>query len=328
MRNLRHSALVCGCAALILATLSDSGLLADDSRPREDGSHQLILEVALFSFLPGEGPDTFDSHGHGHSSMTSTVGFGIAGNGRRFDVTIRCQAKSNRAVAVVTVEPRESDRNTKPKTHEIDLFEMQAHSIDLAQDEDGRIYRLNLMPRVEEHPAPKRFRPRGLRLDAWSFSSSPVILNDQEYLGRIGMSFGNFAYIDVAGLARVEFSLLRLKDAQPWGVLENGTLLITHEDGTTIEIGDVKNGTPQVVLQGGPYQVWVRWKESSLSAEQVQSTRQTQLIELEEKMKRGGLLMTPVQLKRFQRMLDSGRINLMSNGIRSVKPEELADPND
>ncbi|MCA9259195.1 MAG: sigma-70 family RNA polymerase sigma factor [Planctomycetales bacterium] len=73
-------------------------------------------------------------------------------------------------------------------------------------------------------------------------------------------------FVEQLPLAEIEFSLHRLKDAQPWGVLQDGRIAITHPDGTSIEIFSVANGADERIASGGPYRVWVRWNKPSTTA--------------------------------------------------------------
>src|SRR5262249_28613285 len=150
-------------------------------------------------------------------------------------------------------------------------------SLEVARDADGRVYKVNLMPHLTVAPEPRQFKVTDLRLDAWGFPSSPVLVNDHDYIGRLGMSYGNLATCDIAGLAKIEFSLLKLKDSQPWGVLNDGVITITHEDGTTVAISDVKNGSDHNMLQGGPYQVWVRWNKPTYTIDEYRELMKKQI---------------------------------------------------
>jgi hypothetical protein len=71
-------------------------------------------------------------------------------------------------------------------------------------------------------------------------------------MGQLRMSGGPPAFCDIPGLARIEFSLLHLKNAEASGALEDGVINIIHQD-TAIRISEVRNGTNAQVLAGGPY---------------------------------------------------------------------------
>lgn len=72
----------------------------------------------------------------------------------------------------------------------------------------------------------------------------------------------------MCGVASLEFSLRHLKGAEPWGRLQNGQITLSHPDGTSIEIGNVTNGTGNHLVEGGPYTVWVRWKKPQQTVEE------------------------------------------------------------
>jgi hypothetical protein len=74
--------------------------------------------------------------------------------------------------------------------------------------------------------------------------------------------------IEICGLASLQFSLHHLKDAEPWGTLEDGQITFRNPDGTAIEIGNVTNGSEDLLASGGPYIVWVRWKKPQQSIEE------------------------------------------------------------
>jgi hypothetical protein len=286
------------------------------------------LEIAIFSFLPDGGIESYRSYGQGGATGNSTLGHPVTDNGRTFEVSVETGLKAHRFHAIVTVTPREVDQKTKPLTREFDLSVMEPQSLDLARDEDGRIYRINLMPRVQQEAPPRQFNARHLHMEAWSFPSSPIILDDQVYLGTLSMSYGSFAHFEVPGLARIEFSLLHLKDAKPWGVLDDGTLRITHEDGTTFRITNVKNGVHSQELPGGPYQVWVRWKEPSQTLEEYQEIMKSQLADLKSRVENGDVLISADQVRRLEQSIDSGRVHQMASGLRPVRVDELAWPDE
>ena len=54
---------------------------------------------------------------------------------------------------------------------------------------------------------------KDLRLEYFSFDKSMVILDDQEYLGTMNTLFGGLINVDIASIAKVEFSLIPFKGA-------------------------------------------------------------------------------------------------------------------
>ncbi|MCL5270870.1 MAG: hypothetical protein M1457_10065, partial [bacterium] len=124
------------------------------------------------------------------------------------------------------------------------------------------------------------------QLTQWYFDDSPVILDDRRYLGKLTAAGGPLAFVEVPGLARVEWALAPFPSAVNGGRLAAGRLTLTRggdapDAGMTIDIYQVRNGTAGTVtgaaggrghsgpetLTGGPYPVWVRWMPPSLSVE-------------------------------------------------------------
>jgi hypothetical protein len=309
----------------LLLTMS-VGLFANCSaragEEREAGGAQFYsIDVALLSFLPGEGLEACRSYGGGAASGNATVGHWVKDGNRNFGVTVECIMTSHRFWATVRIEPSESDESTEARVHELDLSGFEPQAIDMAKDGDGRVYRLNLMPSVQIAAAPKRFRSQDLRLEDWSFPNCPIILNDERYLGRISCSHGELAWLDIPGTALVEFSLIRFADAQPWGVLHDGVVDISNPDGTSLNIGEVANGIPREVLKGGPYQVWVRWKKPTHSLKEHQELVKQQVANIRNQINAGDLK-SPATVELLEKMAGSEGIWLMSNGVRALRPEE------
>ena len=200
---------------------------------------------------------------------------------------------------------------------------LNPRSLEIARDENGRVYRLSLVPRMIEKPKPRQFQASDLQLEYWSFPSSPVIVNDQDYVGRLAMSNGPIAWCDIPGLAKVEFSLLHLKDALALGTLEKGVINIKHEDGTTLRISDVKNGVNGDELGGGPYRVWVRWSKPTQSVAEYRASLKQHVASLKVRFKTGDVSLSPGTIERLEKLSESDRIGLIGNGVRGVEEGDL-----
>jgi len=315
-------------ASLLLAiiTLATCGsmLFAEESKTEDRYSRQFWADARIYSLLPGEELASFrgDSNGGG-VGPGGTLGLGISSKQRQFNVEIVAKRKAQRFLAHVTVRPDEEDMGTRAQEIDYDLTDLNPQSLELARDEDGRVYRLSLVPRIIQNPKPWQFKAEDLRLEYWSFPSSPVILNDQDYIGRLSMSSGPIAWCDIPGLAKIEFSLLHLKDAKPMGTLEKGVINIAHE-GTTLRISDVKNGVNTEALTGGPYQVWVRWAEPTQTVEEYRQSLKQQIASLKERVKNDELTLPLGTLKRLEQMSESNRIGLIGSGLRGVEDGDLA----
>jgi len=281
------------------------------------------LHVVLLSFRPGAGLEACRSYGRGTAGGNATVGHWVNDGNRSFGVTVECKMKSHRFWATVRIEPGESDTLTEAKVHELDLSEFRPQMIDMARDDDGRVYRLNLIPSVEVvAEAPKRFLARDQQLEHWSFPNCPIVFNDERYLGRISCSHGELAWLDIPGTALVEFSLLPFVGSEPWGVLLDGTIAISHPDGASVEINGVTNGVHQENLKGGPYQVWVRWKPPTHSLKEHQELVKTQVETLRKQIEAGDISLPAATVERLERTADSDGICLMSNGVRELQADE------
>ena len=120
-----------------------------------------------------------------------------------------------------------------------------------------------------------------LGLHLWHFDQSIMIQNDTRYLGKVTLSGGELVTIDITTLARLELALASFRDARPLGRLQDGVIRITGDRDNVIEIFNVRNGKHPAVLPGGPYAVWVRWSDPSLSladaARRVLETRRRRL---------------------------------------------------
>jgi hypothetical protein len=313
---------------MTLAAMSmvSSALFGKEPKSDDAFSLQFWADATVFSLQPGEELATYRSYSGGGVGPNGTLGIGVADRQRQFDVSIVAKLKSGRFLAAVTVKPTDEDTLTQGQELDYDLTDLTPRTLEIARDENGRVYRLSLVPRILEKPKPRQFSASDLRLEYWSFPSSPLILNDQDYIGRLAMSSGPIAWCDIPGLAKIEFSLLHLKDASAIGSLEKGVIHIAHESGTTLRISDVQNGANQEALGGGPYKVWVRWNKPTQSVEEYQESMKVYVASLKERVKNGELSLSPGSLKRLVEMSESGRIGLIGNGVRGVEDDDLAEP--
>jgi hypothetical protein len=300
-------------------------LLAEEPKSDDAFTRQFWADARVYSLRPGEELATYHGRPGGGVGPNGTLGLGFNDRQRQFKVTIVAKAKSQRFLTKVTVTPDEEDTRTQAQEIEYDLSDLNPRTLEIAREDDGLVYRLSLIPRIIENPKPKQFKASDLRLEYWSFPSSPVILNDQDYIGRLAMSSGPIASCDIPGLAKVEFSLLHLKDATPSGALEDGVINIAH-DGTTLRISDVKNGRNAEVLSGGPYRVWVRWTKPSLSVEEYFESLKEHIASLKERVKSGDLTLPLGTLERLEKISQSGRIGSIGNGLRGVEEGDLVEP--
>lgn len=326
--NIRHqcvwkSAVIAG--AMLISSITVS--YGQPSATEETTFKQYWADVTVFSFNPKLGIDSLrGGFGAGGIGPGGTFGTSVSRGTQRFDVTVAGRQKAERFLAKLTVKSIIGDKVVEipDLNRELDLTDLQPHVIELARDDDGRVYRVNVYPKVREKSPVKTFHAEDLELDRWSFRNSAVILNDQDYVGTLEMSGGPLAWVDIPGFALVEFSLVPLKESQPEGVLKDGTININH--GTTrVEISGVRNGLNQDTLSGSPYRVFVRWKAPSQSIEQYRESLKRQVEILKQQIESGDSNLPKETLSRLEMMANSGRVLLMSNGVRRVRKDELDD---
>lgn len=314
-----------------LATLAalvalNSTLFGEEPKSEDAVDRQYWVDSELFSLKPGEELATYSGGGPGGAAPNGTYGTGVTNRNRQFEVSVTGKLKASRFIAVVEVTPDKKDARTRAQKIEYDLTDMKPRFLEIARDDDGRVYRLNLTPRIKIYPKPKQFSVRDLRLEGWSFlPASPVILNDRDHIGELSMGVGlPLASCDIPGVAKIEFSLLHLKNSLPLGTLKDGVINIAHKSGTTIRILNVKNGVNQEALAGGPYQVWVRWNMPTQSVEEYRKTVKDLIAELKERVKNGESLPAG-SLERLEKQSRSDRVRIMEFEGRQVEPDDLVE---
>ena len=286
---------------------------------------QYHVKADLFSYRPGAETTTYRSYGSVGAGPNGTSISYVSEGKRLFEVRIAGRLKSHHFKVEVMITPGQLDTETKAQKLEYDLSDLNPKSLEIAQDADGRVYRLNLMPQINEFPKVIPFRISDLHLDCFGFPASPVILNDVDYLGEMTCSSGSLAWCDIPGLAKIEFSLSHLKNSSPLGSLKDGIVNISHESGTTIRITNVKNGANAEVLRGGPYQIWVRWNKPTQSVEEYRESLKQLIADLKERVKNDELSLQPGSLERLEKASESGRVGLLSFGVSQVEPGDLAE---
>jgi len=223
------------------------------------------VEAKVVSLGADQSLTSYRSLGGGSGSPGANLGYSTPGSEVGIDLTV----ESNRFYADVTIRDRGRPVEGDAKKRRIDLTNLRPTFLDLGADKEGRTYQLNLTPSiVSKRLKAHSFRNAANDLYRLQFHSSRIILNDKRYIGRMLASDAEVFSVDVCGVASLEFSLLHLKDAEPWGQLENGQITLKHPDGTSIEIGNVTNGADERLIDGGPYTVWVRWGKPKQTVEE------------------------------------------------------------
>lgn len=232
--------------------------------PCRAGTSQRVLkyyhvEGGAFSFHPDAVWDTYESHGRGRAGGHAVLGLGYHDEFRQFSVRTHIRQKDKRLLVEVSVIPKGSDTTTQPDAFELELTDLKARNLKLAENDDGRVYMLNLTPSIRiVDTTPKRVDESAFDYGRWAFPGSIVVVNDELYVGKMGMTGGPLAFLDISGIGKFEFALKPFHDARLLGTLKDGNVRIESEDGTRVDIYNVKNGVHEMQLPGGPYEVWVR----------------------------------------------------------------------
>ena len=217
----------------------------------------------------------------------------------------------------------ESNKSLKPSSIEVDLSDLHSDFIEVTKDDDGRVYFLTIRPEVVEAKLPETLSIGKLAPFDWHFPNSPVILDDEIVLGRMGVDGGSLAGITVVGVTKIEFSLRPLKSAEPIGTLKNGTLNIKL-DNHTIAISGIRNGADQVTLDG-PFKVWVKILDNGGNIQDIQDAYRQQLELLEKLRADGDANITDDMIARIKRFMKEGRPMLFGSNARDVRKDELSE---
>lgn len=316
--------LLCNDTARCLGqTPAESSLI--DSKPAR---YSFYADVSTYSLNPHDSIATFTNHGSGGAGPGGTVGLGISRGAQSFSVSLKCRQKDHEFLADLSVKDVTGggDKDLKELSQTLNLTDLQPHVIDVAKDPDGRVYRVKILPHLNEHAQPKKFRSEDLGLDAWTFNNSAVILNDQDYIGTISMAASgtSAASLEIAGMASIEFSLAEMTDSKPEGIFQNGTISILH-GGTLVQIRGVEKGKSPEQLPG-PYLVYVRWKASSQTLEDARAILRTQLTMLNTQIEKGEISVPKEALAAMQKMADSDKVFIFSSGIRTLLKNEIVAP--
>ena len=284
------------------------------------------VEVNIYSVVPGRGIESIDG-------VFSGGGFGPGGDWgtsikqgeRQIELRLRGQLKEGRFIVKLTSSEQvgEKKKELPELTNDLDLTDMVTKTIELAKDANGRVHQLRLDPRVIKPPVANRFDAKELRLEHFSFNKSMVILDDEEYLGTMNMFSGELIHVDIAGVAKIEFSLNPFKGASEQGQLKDGTIDIHHE-ARSLQIQKVRNGTPASELQGGPYALYVRWSPPTHSAAESREMQKRHLDELRTQLKNGEGNQTEEKLRILEQNIEKRRV-FMSHGMGPITAKDRLD---
>ncbi len=310
---------------LLVALLSPAWTLAADTESVDYVRRYFAIDESVVSYLPGKGIEEYDRHGSGMSTIGSTGGFGLSIDDVSATVMITSRLEEGRYIVTVDLDPADSRGSLGFEKQDLDLTDLKPVAITLATSKEGRVYQLNLTPSVRvSDNTPKRLDVDQLRLHNWRFPDSPVLVDDSLYVGRINCLSSPVAFMDISGVASVEFSLYQLKDAEPWGVFSNGIVTLIHPQGQTIQISNVSNGAYRAMdLPGGPYRVWVRWSDPTFTVQQ----HREQMIEMRERIANGEFPNARVDYFDKQLARDPSPW-IQSSGLRGLRKGERVDASD
>ena len=314
-------------AKLMLSVLATVGLTTAclGSLSAEDEIHKYYaVDINFFSIDLTQPMDSYRWNGGGNAGTNGTVGLGCSDKVRSFRIKVSGKNVKGRFVVNVSVTPGENDSATKEDSFDVDFTDLKPRSFELAKNDDGRVYMLNLTPGIAVvDNRPKRADDTAFQFSRWSLHNSMVIFNDSVYAGKIGVSGGPLAYVSYPGFAKVEFALEPFRGAKRLGTLKDSRIQIRSEDGQSLDIYGVKNGIHQIELPGGPYEVWVRWQDLPGEAKfEVPPKEEWIRMVKAGCVERGIPSPTDEELDKHYERAKHQRVLPLSSGVRSIKQSD------
>ena len=144
-----------------LLMVLEAGLLGQDAS--HVSSRHCYVDMQLFSLIPDEGIDSYRFHGSGVGAINASIGLNVIDDRRQFGLTVKVRSDSGEIVATLRVEPEDSNERTEGIERELVLSDLQPQSVEIARNDDGRVYQLHLLPKVRELPKPRAFDLKKLR---------------------------------------------------------------------------------------------------------------------------------------------------------------------
>jgi hypothetical protein len=294
----------------------------------EDKIHKYYtVDIHLFSMDPNQPLDSYEFNGGGSASGGGSVNLGGGGKSRYFRVNVVAKSRKGRFIANVDIVPGKNDTDTKEDSFEIDFTDLKPRSFELARDDDGRVYMLNLTPGIAiVDNRPKRADDTAFRFSRWSLHDSMVIFNDSVYAGKLGVAGGPLASVSYPGFAKVEFALEPFRGAKRLGTLKDGKIQIRSEDGQSLDIYGVKNGVHRIQLPGGPYEVWVRWQDLPGEAKFEVPAKEEWIRMVKARFaEMGNTPPTDEELDKLYERAKHQRVLPLSSGVGSIKQSDRID---
>jgi hypothetical protein len=308
-------------AMLIVGVVLSTPLYATETDSTAYVHREYQIDTVIFSYEHGKELESYKSLGSGMATARASLGFAETIKGKSVMVNILPRVKEERFVVTVDLEPEDAKKalGFEKQTH--DATDLKPFAVMLPTSEKDRVCQLNITPSIQVADfKPKDLRVNELELYNWRFPDSPIHVNDSIYVGRLSCAQSPVAFVDISGVAKVEFSLRHLSGAKPWGALNNGIVTLTNpEEHTTIQIANVRNGGPvDIDLPGGPYRVWVRWSKASHTVEEYRK----ELIELRKQIVAGKVPGASVEMLDQQLARPAGPW-LYSGGVHGLERGDL-----
>jgi hypothetical protein len=308
----------------VVACLAAASLVAS-TFAEEATLRTYYVEAKLMSIIPETGLTSLKNSGEVSGSPGSGLGLDYRSETRSFDVFTKVAMQKGRFLTFVTVTPARSDKQTPKAEQKFDLTDLKPQTYEIAKDADGRVYQLLLVPTAVEHRGPRPFNTADFRLDHMNFPHSPVVLNDREYLGTMGVTGTDIASVELPGVGDLEFCLRQFKGSEPLGQLHGGVLTIRH-DKDTLTISNVSNGSRSEVLETGPYEVWVRWEPPTQTIEEYQAAFREELKALKKQAESANSTLSDDLVERLKKWETSGTPRVLSCGSRQFTAKDVVPP--
>lgn len=239
---------------LFLSLLCFLSSMGTECHAEETRKKTIKLKTEVYSVR-----DDFDSI---NSLGTSRMGVGeIRFSLPLFTVMLTAKlAENNRYQVTVGVTSDSKTFIPELETQMFSFSDLTPQSVALGHDIEKNRYRVNLVPYLNNDTVELvQASDATIQWSSWHLPDSPVILNDEKYIGRTHVSGANLFFLYVPQVALIHCSLLPFSDSECLGILTNGLLEIKGTDGNRICIFNVCNGRYPATLEGGPYKVWVDW---------------------------------------------------------------------
>lgn len=317
--NARSTRLIVSVLAIVGLTTTCFGSLSSKDKMQK----YYAVDINFFTVDLSQPMDSYRWHGGGNSSG-GIVGLGCSDDARNFRIDVFGKTVKGRFVVNVIVTPDETDSVTKEDSFEVDFTDLKPRGFELAKNDDGRVYVLNLTPGIAVvDNRPKRADDTAFRFSKWSLHDAMVIFNDSVYAGKLGVGGGPLAYVSYPGFAMVEFALEPFRGAKQLGTLRDGKIHILSEDGQSLEIYGVKNGVHRIQLPGGPYEVWVRWQNLPGEAKFEVPPKEDWIRMVKAGCTERGLpIPTAEELDKLYERAKHQRVMPLSSGVGSIKPSD------